>query len=99
MNISLEKIYYYIICLLTFFVLMWGAIDFVSAGITYMTTPPLPTATPQSQQSLERAEVNFDAYYQKKVAQDRLADSLARILIAGAVFAFYRFKIKKLEVE
>jgi hypothetical protein len=95
----MEKIYFYIICLLTFFVLMWGAIDFVSAGITYLTTPALSTTAPQPQQSLERAEVNFDAYYQRKVAQDRLADSVARILIAGAIFAFCRYRLTKMEVD
>jgi len=99
MSFSMEKIYFYIVCLLTFFVLLWGAIDFVSAGITYLTTPALSTTAPQSQQGLERTEVNFDAYYQRKVAQDRLADSLARILIAGAVFAFCRYKISKMEAE
>lgn len=98
MNFKLEKIYYYIICLLAFFVLMWGAIDFISAGTTYLTTPDLP-ASPQSQQGLERAEVNFDAYYQKKVSQDRVYDSLARIFVSGLVLAFCRYKIAKMEVE
>ena len=68
MNFSMEKIYFYIICLLTFFVLLWGAIDFVSAGITYLTTPALSAATPQSQQSLERAEVNFDTQCLKNIS-------------------------------
>jgi hypothetical protein len=93
MNLDLKKVYYYVIALIAFFVLLWGTIDFVSASagmITgkYVKVPP----------SVEKnAEPGLEEYYQQRVAQDRLFDSLARIMVSGVVFAYSKFKLAKSE--
>lgn len=95
--IDLKKIYYYIVCLVALFVLFWGLVDLTGAAVglsmakgptVSMDQPPPPA--PDSEQSL-------DVYYQKRMLYDRLSDSLARIIIAGLVFAYSRVKVNKLE--
>ena len=83
MNLDYKKIYYYIIALITFFVLLWGAIDLLSAAAGMITD--------------KGAELGPEKYYQLKIAQDRIFDSLARILVSGIVFFYARFKLFKLE--
>lgn len=81
MNLDINKLYYYCICLIAAFVLLWGAIDFVSAGVSYIVP-----AAPSPDQSNEE-------FYQKRVAQDRIFDAIARIVISGAVFVYCRKKV------
>ncbi len=83
MNIDLKKAYYYIISLITFFVLLWGTVDFVAASTSYFSTNYLG-AIPQEQ--------GMDDFYQKRVTQERLFDSLSRILVSGIIFIYARKK-------
>lgn len=89
MILDLKKIYYYAIALLAFFILIWGMIDFVSAKITVASGL---TISPD-----KSSETQLEEFYQKKVSQDRMADSLARVLVSGIIFAYARFTIVKLE--
>ena len=94
---DLKKAYYYIICLVALFVLFWGLVDLSGALVGLSTSrlspsldqPPPGTAETPSEQSL-------DMYYQRKMLSDRLADSLARIIIAGAVFAYSRIRVERI---
>jgi len=99
--VDLKKTYYYIICLTALFVLFWGAVDLASAtiGLTVAKSPSLSAPPTYSAAGDPQNEQFMDAYYQKKMLADRLTDSLARIIIAGAVFAFCRVKVGKLEKE
>ena len=84
---DLKKAYYYIICLVALFVLMWGAVDLASAGIG------LATAKEPGITALEKeGGASVDIYYQKRMLYDRLTDSLARIVISGLVFIYCRKK-------
>lgn len=85
---DLKKAYYYIICLVSLFVLMWGIADLASASVGLaMARIPAPV-------TLEKeSEPSLDIYYQKKMLYDRLADSLARIVISGLVFAYSRKRV------
>ncbi len=93
MNLDLKKIYYYIIALVSAFILLWGVIDFASASVSFITgkhasLPPVPD------KSYEPA---LDQYYQQRAAEDRLFDSLSRIIVSGMIFAYARYTINKLE--
>ncbi|KAF0134921.1 MAG: hypothetical protein FD145_302 [Candidatus Saganbacteria bacterium] len=85
-----KKIYYYIISLITFFILLWGAIDFVSASIN-LTTGKFMALQEKS------SEPAMDEYYQQRVAQDRMFDSLARMLISGSIFLYSKYRLSKIE--
>lgn len=85
--LNYKKIYYYSISLIAFFVLFWGCIDFGSASLSYLF----------NQGSLEPKESQLDEYYSKKMGQERLGDSLIRIIIAGGVFFFSRKKTEEEE--
>lgn len=88
---DIKKAYYYIICLVSLFVLLWGLVDLSSAGVGIMTAKgPSLSAEPATEQAM-------DVYYQRKMLYDRLSDSLARFVIAGAVFLYSRRKINQLE--
>ena len=91
MEFDFKKAYYYIICLITFFVLMWGLVDFASTSIHLVSGRML--TTPQGMDK----EPNLDEYYQRRVTEDRLYDSLARILVSGLIFAYAKFRINQLE--
>lgn len=91
MELNYKKAYYYIICLITFFVLMWGLVDFASTSINLVSGRML--TTPQGMDK----EPNLDEYYQRRVTEDRLYDSLARVLVSGLIFAYAKFRINKLE--
>jgi hypothetical protein len=84
MNVELNKIYYYLVCLIAFFVLLWGAIDLTSAGFSYVSTGSISATT---------SDQNMEDFYQKRVARDRVVDSLARIAISGIVFLYCRKKV------
>jgi len=93
---DLKKLYYYLICLVSLFVLAMGAVDLTSSGIGLLTTrlsaPPMEIAPPSSE-----GEPGLDLYYQKRMLYDRLSDSLARIIISGLVFVYSRSKVNQLE--
>lgn len=101
MNVSLKKIYYYVICLVSFFVLMWGVVDLAGSAVGLVglrenvSSISLPPAA--DQMSPEKGDQLFDAYYQQKMLSDRLWDSVARVVLAGAIFAYSRFTVNKLE--
>lgn len=102
-NLDTKKIYYYVICVMAFFVLMWGCVDLTSSSIglynirgaeQLLSGPSLGAPiTP------EKGDQFFDTYYQKKMLQDRFYDSLARILISGLIFVYCRFTVNKLEKQ
>jgi hypothetical protein len=94
-TMDIKKAYYYLICLGALFFLFWGLVDLSSsafglslakgAGVTAGQAPVLADNDP-----------SLDVYYQKKMLYDRLSDSLARVVIAGLVFAYCRTKAEKL---
>ena len=94
MNIDFKKLYYYIICLITFFVLMWGMVDLVSASMSLATFKVLPVISAEKE-----IDPNFEAYYQKRMSLDRIMDALSRMLVSGAIFAYGKMRLKKLEGE
>ena len=100
-TLDLKRVYYYTICLMTFFVLMWGTVDLVSStvGILNIRGVPLSLTEPSEEAPLpaEKGEQFFDAYYQKKMLYDRFWDSLARIIVSGIIFSYCRIKVGSLE--
>jgi len=93
LGLDLKKIYYYIIALASALILFWGVIDLASASIglatgKFFAAPSLPDKSSDS---------GLDEYYQRKAAEDRLIDSLSRIIVSGIVFAYVRSKIERLE--
>ncbi|MBU0687052.1 MAG: hypothetical protein KKB81_04305 [Candidatus Margulisbacteria bacterium] len=100
-----KKIYYYVICVLAFFVLMWGIIDLTSSSINLLILNP----SGQQESSFAPSEGSVEVpiaslkgnpvedYYQRRMMMDRFGDSLARVLIAGIIFAYARYAIFKLE--
>jgi hypothetical protein len=102
-NLDHKKIYYYVICVMAFFVLMWGAIDLTSSsiGLVSVNSSSSSLTVPREEAGEvsppEKGDQLFDVYYQKKMLQDRLFDSLARIIISGAIFVFCRRKIDALD--
>jgi hypothetical protein len=93
MNFDFKKAYYYIIALITFFVLLWGVIDFASATTSLITGKYLPPP----QLGEKSGTPGLEDYYQQRMAQDRMFDSLARILVAGAIFGYAQLRLRKLE--
>ena len=98
-----KKIYYYVICVMAFFVLMWGTVDLVSSSIGLISirgvSSSLSAPTEEIPLPVEKGEQFFDSYYQKKMLLDRLWDSFARILVSGIIFAYCRYTINKLEKQ
>lgn len=102
-NLDIKRIYYYVICVMAFFVLMWGMVDLASTsmGLYNIRGAGSSLSAPSGGASLpaEKGEQFFDAYYQKKMLYDRLWDSLSRILIAGIIFGYCRYTVNKLEKQ
>ncbi|MBU1026328.1 MAG: hypothetical protein KKA31_01195 [Candidatus Margulisbacteria bacterium] len=100
-NLDLKRIYYYVICTIAFFVLMWGTIDLASSSVGLFNIrkadASLSVSSVDSPLMPEKGEQFFDVYYQKKMLYDRFWDSLARILISGLVFAYCRYTVGKME--
>ena len=100
-NLDLKRVYYYVICSMAFFVLMWGVVDFTSASLNLVAlgnpTEAVTTMTNDGATPAEKGEQFFDNFYQQKMLQDRLWDSLARVLVSGIIFGYCRFTIVKLE--
>lgn len=96
---DLKKAYYYIICLAALLVLSWGIVDFSGASIGLIVNRNPSVASEQSPppSSDKESDAYLDSYYQKKMYYDRLWDSLARIVVAGVVFAYCRVKVNRLE--
>lgn len=84
-----KRLYYYVITTIAFFVLLWGSIDFSSAGLSFVLGNQVMSAEKDSQP--------LDEYYSKKMVQERLGDSFVRIMIGGGVFLFCKKKIEDLE--
>jgi len=93
---DLKKAYYYIICLVALFVLFWGAVDLSSSVVGLSTTRPIGASLGQNLPPSPESDQSLDIYYQKKMLYDRLSDSLARIVVAGLVFAYCRRKVDQL---
>lgn len=101
-GLELKKVYYYAICIMTFFVLMWGTVDLVSssAGLLNIGAASSLTAPPgEGMGPSEKGEQLFDSYYQKKMLLDRFWDSLARMVVSGIIFAYFRITVNKLEQQ
>ncbi|MDI6731436.1 MAG: hypothetical protein QME05_02500, partial [Candidatus Margulisbacteria bacterium] len=59
---------------------------------------PSPATTEEVAPPIDKnGEQQLDLYYQKKMLGDRLWDSIARVLVSGAIFAYCRLQAKKLE--
>jgi len=102
-NLDMKKAYYYVICAMAFFILMWGTVDLISTsvGIYFIksATPSLSAPAGESLPSAEKSEQFFDAYYQRKMLYDRFWDSLARILVSGVIFVYFRISANRLEKQ
>jgi hypothetical protein len=103
-RLTVKKVYYYVVCAVTLFVLMWGTVDVISSilSITIFKSPSVSLEAPSGPQSGAEgkggaAEPFFDEYYQGRMAFDRIGDSVARIIVAGIIFAYAGFRIRELE--
>jgi len=96
-NLDLKKVYYYVICVMAFFVLFWGLIDLVGSSVGLINLKGVAGAIEGAPLPPEKGEQFFDIYYQTKMLYDRLLDSLARVVISGIIFFYCRIKVNKLE--
>jgi hypothetical protein len=105
-RVSVKKIYYYVICAVTLFMLLWGAVDVVSAtlSMTVFKGPSVGLDLPGGPQSMggdaAKAAADqpmMDEYYQGRMTFDRIGDSAARLIVAGCVFLYASFRIRELE--
>jgi len=103
-RLTVKKVYYYVVCAVTLFVLMWGTVDVISSilSITIFKSPSVSLEAPSGSQSGAEgkggaAEPFFDEYYQGRMAFDRIGDSVARIIVVGIIFAYAGFRIRELE--
>jgi len=98
-----KKVYYYVICAATLFILMWGLVDMTSAvlSVTLFKPPSASLELPSGPQGVDTkaggSEPYFDEYYQGRMAMDRIGDSLARVIVAGVIFIYSSIRIKDLE--
>ena len=102
-RLTVKKVYYYVVCVVTLFVLMWGTVDVISSvlSMTIFKSPSISLEAPSGPQSGAEAkggaaEPFFDEYYQGSMAFDRIGDSVARIMVAGIIFAYAGFRIREL---
>lgn len=91
---DLKRTYYYIICLVSLFILFWGVVDLSGAAVGLSMAKTAAVSLSQSPTIGE--EQTLDVYYQKKMLFDRLSDSLARIVVAGLVFFYCRKKVEQI---
>jgi hypothetical protein len=102
-DLDVKRIYYYAVCVMAFFVLMWGTVDLASSSIGLFSIKgsfsSFTTPAGEAPLASEKGEQFFDAYYQRKMLFDRLWDSVARIVVAGIIFAYFRFTANKLEKQ
>ena len=104
-RLTIKKVYYYVVCLVTLFILMWGMVDVVSSALSLTVFKP-PTIGvdssmgPQSGAGAAEGQAagpSFDEYYQGRMAVDRIGDSLARLLVAAAIFTYAGYRVRELE--
>ena len=101
-NLDLKRVYYYVICVMAFFVLMWGVVDLSSSSLgiyNLQNAPAVSMPTDDSSLSPDKSEQFFDTYYKQKMLYDRFWDSLARIVVAGLIFVYCRFTVNRLEKQ
>ncbi len=100
-NLEPKLIYYYVICVIAFFVFLWGAIDLAGSSIGIASVRSGPTfSVPQNDEpnpSADKGDQYIEAYYQKRMFLDRFWDSLVRVLISGVIFGYARYRVKQLE--
>jgi hypothetical protein len=101
-RITVKKLYYYVICGITLFILLWGAVDVVSSvlSLTVFKGPSIGLDMPSDSQggaSKNAAEPMMDEYYQGKMAIDKIGDSMARLIVAGCVFLYASSRVRELE--
>ena len=103
-RLTIKKVYYYIVCVITLLVLMWGTVDIISSvlSLTLFKPPSLGLDVPSGPQgggseSQGASGPSFDEYYQSRMSLDKIGDSIARILVAGAIFAYSGMRIRELE--
>ena len=99
MNINIQKVYYYVVCAMAFFVLLWGLIDFCSAGTNILLgRSNLNYRLPPETATMEAGGESFGGdVYQDRMLYDRLLDGIVRIIIPGLALGYFSYKIKKLE--
>jgi hypothetical protein len=82
---------------------MWGAIDTLSSSIGLALIQPSSQSVLSQTNNIEAqhqaVDSSLEGVYQKRMFFERIADSLARAIIGGGLFAFFTFKIKKQEEE
>ena len=101
-GVDIKRIYYYVLCAMAFFVLMWGTIDLASSSIGLInfgnTVVSVPEESSQGSTAVSDKTGQFvDSYYQSKMLFDRFWDSLARVIISSIIFAYCRFTVNRLE--
>ena len=103
---SIKKVYYYTICAVTLFILLWGAVDAASSvlSLTLFKGPsisgidmPSVGQGGMSAENKDAAQAFGDEYYQSRMTLDRLQDSISRLIVAGCVFLYASFRIKEIE--
>ncbi|MFH1761939.1 MAG: hypothetical protein ABIA63_12645 [bacterium] len=110
-SLFIKKSYYYIICLVLVYTLLWGAVGLLNSfGLfffspadpyTYsVTTPPSIVDTPEDHE-LNAAPTNAipveDLYLQKRILYENIINNIIKILVAGALFIFLRTRLNKLK--
>lgn len=101
-NFDLKRLYYYVICIMAFFVLMWGVVDLASTSLgiyNLRSAPAISMSTEEGSMMPDKSEQFFDTYYQQKMLNDRFWDSLARLVISGLIFVYCRFTVNRLEQQ
>jgi hypothetical protein len=103
-RLTTKKVYYYVVCAVTLFVLMWGMVDIVSSvlSVTIFKAPSVSLEAPTGPQSGAEgkggaSEPFFDEYYQGRMALDRIGDSIARIIVSAILFTYAGYRIRELE--
>lgn len=102
-RLTIKKVYYYVVCAVTLLILMWGTVDIVSSvlSLTLFKPPSLglevPSGTQGGAAEGQASGPSFDEYYQSRMSLDRIGDSIARILVAGAIFTYAGMRIRELE--
>ena len=102
-----KQIYYYVLCLISLIILLWGVVDVMSASLSLVVNRPSagmyealpPEAGMPSGGDIKGVEPSIEDYYQKRMALDRAGDSFARIIVSGFVFGYFSMKLKGLEKE
>jgi len=103
----IKQIYYYVICLVSLIILLWGVVDVISASISLIALKPSagmyeplpPEAGMPGGGDIKGVEPSIEDYYQKRMVMDRAGDSFARIIVSGLVFGYFSMKLKGLEKD